>query len=479
VPVGANAHAAGVPGDPAHDNDPEPTDQRELAELAEECRRLRQAQAISRVGSWHYDLDAGVLSATDVLLETYGVAPHEFDGTYAALESYLHPEDREVVRIQMSRAITDGQALTVRYRIRRRNDGAERWCVSRGLAEHGAEGNVVALVGTITDVTDLVALEMEARTAHAEVVQAHNYAQAVIAATPDAIHIYDVASARFTRASASNSPLLGFHDGVAGVLVGEDVDRLVPTPDRAALARGLLEVQACADGQIVHIRHQVVLPDGEVRWLSRRMTPFTRDDDGQVVSVLVVSRDVSDVVEIEQRLEHAALHDELTGLANRRLFGDRIDSALRRASRGGHVAVLVCDLDRFKYVNDTYGHHVGDAVLVEVARRMCAATRRGDTVARMGGDEFAIVLDVAAGQDPAHFAATIAGRIAAEVAQPIKVGGIEHRVSASIGIRIGDARSDKEDLLNEADAAMYEVKARGANGHAFYVPRRVDESDVA
>ena len=122
--------------------------------------------------------------------------------------------------------------------------------------------------------------------------------------------------------------------------------------------------------------------------------PFRRDDSGAVVEVLGVLRDITDVVQAEEQLSHGALHDPLTGLPNRALLLDRLEAALARSTREHReIAVLFCDLDGFKQVNDTAGHAAGDAVLIEAATRLGTVLREGDTVARVGGDEFVLVVE--------------------------------------------------------------------------------------
>ncbi len=161
----------------------------------------------------------------------------------------------------------------------------------------------------------------------------------------------------------------------------------------------------------------------------------------------------------EERMRHEAVHDALTGLANRTLLGDRLEHALARSKREGlQTAVLFVDLDHFKKINDTYGHAIGDIVLVEFANRLRTAVRPGDTVARFGGDEFVVVCE---GIDEAS-AIVIAGRLQDAVCQPVFGGGARHRLSASIGISLGDGDADA--LIGRADTAVYRAKAAGG-GH--------------
>jgi diguanylate cyclase (GGDEF)-like protein len=182
-----------------------------------------------------------------------------------------------------------------------------------------------------------------------------------------------------------------------------------------------------------------------------------------------LARAVRYAVDLGRAVDHArraALHDGLTGLANRTLFLDRLAQALRRASRGGPApAVLFLDLDTFKGVNDSLGHQAGDALLRVVAGRLEGAVRPGDTVGRLGGDEFCVLLEEVAG---VREASLVVERIHAELAVPVALGGRDLPVSASIGVALARWGSRPEDLLRDADAAMYRAKAEGKARHAIY-----------
>ncbi len=158
----------------------------------------------------------------------------------------------------------------------------------------------------------------------------------------------------------------------------------------------------------------------------------------------------------EERMRHEAVHDPLTGLANRTLLRDRLEHALARSKReGGVTGVLFVDLDSFKQVNDQYGHATGDSLLVELGRRLRVAVRPADTVARLGGDEFVVVCE----KVDAESALALGRRLQKAIQVPVTVGGVEHRLSASIGIALG--QTDPEALLGDADAAVYRAKADG------------------
>jgi diguanylate cyclase (GGDEF)-like protein/PAS domain S-box-containing protein len=194
---------------------------------------------------------------------------------------------------------------------------------------------------------------------------------------------------------------------------------------------------------------------------------LVRDDDNRPKAILVINTDVTQRRATDEKIRSLALFDTLTGLANRSLFADRFTVALAQARREEYpLAILYMDLNRFKEINDTHGHGVGDQVLVKVARRFQAALRADEILARLAGDEFVVV----AKRADAATAAVIAGRLQAAMGDPVTVGGHSFPVGLSIGIatfpRDG---AEIDDLLKHADVAMYRAKA-GGGGHLFYQP---------
>jgi diguanylate cyclase (GGDEF)-like protein len=215
------------------------------------------------------------------------------------------------------------------------------------------------------------------------------------------------------------------------------------------------------------VEHRVLTPGGRVRWQQWTDTAIF-DAEGRIVEYQSVGRDVTERRALEERLQHQALHDDLTGLPNRHLFVDRLGQALRRTGRrDGRVGVLFTDLDEFKMVNDSFGHEVGDRLLVDVAERLGGCLRPEDTLARFGGDEFVVLIEEPGGTEGA---VRVAERIIEEFRMPFQVGGRDLHVGPSIGIALGDARTKSpEDLLRDADTAMYQAKGSGT-GYGVFDP---------
>jgi diguanylate cyclase (GGDEF)-like protein len=190
-------------------------------------------------------------------------------------------------------------------------------------------------------------------------------------------------------------------------------------------------------------------------------------DDPVVEGIVANVQDVTDRKRAEDELRHQAFHDGLTGLANRGLLVDRIEQAVRRAGRRGvDPAVIYLDLDGFKGVNDRYGHDGGDQLLRAVGQRLTATVRSEDTVARLGGDEFAVLIDE--NHEEAAEATTTAERILQALTAPVEVAGHEVRISASLGVAAGSVGCTADELLRNADLAMYQAKGAGKGRVVVY-----------
>ncbi|MBE2317493.1 EAL domain-containing protein [Solirubrobacter sp. CPCC 204708] len=277
--------------------------------------------------------------------------------------------------------------------------------------------------------------------------------------------------------------LLGYRDCEIGEQRGEWLGRVHPD-DRAPLTQAL-DAFVSGAAERFEFEHRVQHRDSTYRWMLSRATAV-RDSARKATRVVGTITDTTDRRESERRLQHDALHDALTGLPNRVLFLDRLDQSIRRAQRrhpATCAAVLFLDLDRFKVINDSLGHASGDQLLQKVARRLEAALRPNDTVARLSGDEFTLLLDDVS--DPRE-ATVIAERVLQSLKAPFVIDNRELFIDSSIGIALATAKSSPEQVMRDADVAMYRAKADGKGRHAVFdaamhqqVMRRLDlEGDL-
>jgi diguanylate cyclase (GGDEF)-like protein/PAS domain S-box-containing protein len=279
----------------------------------------------------------------------------------------------------------------------------------------------------------------------------------LVARASDLITVVD-ASGSITYQSPSCERILGY---APDELLGTRFQDLAPEPQAEELAHMLAEV--ATDGRVEGEIAECVLRrrDGERRQFEIVHTNLLADQE--VRGIVLNARDVSERNELARR----ASHDQLTGLPNRALFLERLRQAIARTQRtGDRLAILFLDLDNFKRVNDTHGHSMGDAVLIEVARRLTDTIRASDTPARFGGDEFVVLLE---DLDSAAGASEVAERILDRLSTPLLASGSQLTMDASIGISILDERSGlgAAELLRSADAAMYAAK-RNHDGYKLF-----------
>ncbi len=449
-----------------------------LHALAAETEQMSEAQRLGQLGSFNFDVRTGRFSFSDEIYRIWGL-PHGAD--LAALRAGLiHPDDLKRVMAGWDDAQRSGGEHAVEFRINR-PDGTLRHLRVALEVFTDAAGEAVSVHGTHLDVTDLARAQRDA-------VEAGTLFQAILTASPDYTFVTDLGTGAVVYGSPGKT-VLGITTGQLEKLGPDAIGTLIHPDEQPRIVAANQAARGLADGEVSQIRYQARHADGSWHWLSRRVTPFRRDEtSGEVREILGVIRDVTEVVEAEQRLTHTALHDPLTGLPNRALLMDRLAAALARAGQTKRdVAILFCDLDGFKRVNDTAGHAAGDAVLLETAARLTGVLRDYDTVARVGGDEFVIVVEPWDRRDPPDgadaagandagdgqvderlVALHLAERITDALRAPITVNDVEHVVTVSIGLTYAGANTSAaagantaDAVLQDADAAMYRAKKGG------------------
>jgi diguanylate cyclase (GGDEF)-like protein/PAS domain S-box-containing protein len=346
----------------------------------------------------------------------------------------VHPGDVAILTEAATVALQAGRRFVERIRVVRPG-GEPRWVKVRGAPYLDRHGRLAGAVASVIDVTEDM-----------EVQRQRDRLAAVLSTSPDATMISRRSGETIYSNPAADSM---FGEGVpfAHALTPTCVDtyllEALPAVDQFGIWSGELAYTVGAD---LNVPILVVISG-------------TRDDHGEVVELVHSARDVAELKWQQDQLAHLATHDGLTGLPNRMLLVDRLAHAVQRCAREADpMAVLFVDLDWFKAVNDEFGHDGGDEVLRVAARRIEDAVRGGDTVARFGGDEFVVVCERVPSLD---VAAEIGQRIVQALEPPIPVAGGVARVGASVGIAMYDATMTAEELLQAADAAMYEAKRAG------------------
>ena len=431
---------------------------RNETDLLEAKRRLQLAMDVSGVSIWDADLRTGKVYLSPGWSRLLGEPPHEMFTTVEALTGITHPEDIERVR-QASLAVMKGKAeqYTEEHRVRA-SGGGWRWVRSGGrVIERDAAGRALRMIGTNLDVTDRKEAEQALRLSEERL-------QAAVRGSGAGIWDWNVATGEYFM-SARLKRILGFEEDELRDERSEYVDR-IHAEDRPRVDDALHA--HFHRREPFHLEYRLRRKDGSYVWC-RTVGQAAWDDAGRVLRFSGTTLDIDAQKRAEASLERIAQHDSLTGLPNRNLLRDRLRRAILRARRGhGLVGVMFIDLDRFKVINDTLGHDVGDKLLLEVSKRLTECTRGGDTVARLGGDEFAVVLP---DLPDAQTAGKVAQKILERLSAPLELERREVYVTASIGITVYPSDSEDQDtLVRNADVAMYRAKEQGRANFQYFTP---------
>jgi diguanylate cyclase (GGDEF)-like protein/PAS domain S-box-containing protein len=364
------------------------------------------------------------------------------------------PDDRMWVREAVRCAVAEFRSFDLEYRIVH-VDGSIRWVWERGTGVIDVEGRPIALEGLIQDITKRKNAETALREAERRYHGLFDNAIEGIFRT--------AVEGNYLDANPALAHIYGFdspQDLMASLC---DIGRqLYVDPQRRAEFMRI----AKARGSVTGFESQVYRKNGDIIWISEN-SRLVLSEDGRPLGYEGTVEDITERRLYQTRIERQANYDTLTGLANRSLLQDRLEQALLTAtSFGTRVAVAFVDLDRFKYINDSLGHHVGDELLKEVATRVQSCVRECDTVARLGGDEFVLLLNGHSGPESVR---SIMESMLAAVSQPWTIEQGEFHVSCSIGVALHpEDGEDARTLLKHADSAMYRAKDSGRDNFQFF-----------
>jgi diguanylate cyclase (GGDEF)-like protein/PAS domain S-box-containing protein len=412
--------------------------------------RLRAVIEAAPVGIIARDLDAVIRMWNPAAERLFGWKESEVLKTAT---SVVPQHLREETRVLRERA-QNGETIWVEETQRLRRDGS-LVDASVSISPIYDDGRVVGTMVTITDITRRKQAEAALRESESQLRLAMEAAQM-------GMWYWEADTDRFTHSDGLNV-LFGSPPETGNVHYRTLQERMHPE-DRDLFAATLRH--AIKHGGDFQVDYRVVWPDASVHWIANR-AQVHRGADGRAQRVIGVAMNITDRKMAEQRVAHMAHHDALTGLPNRVLLRDRIQQAIAQAHRAGsQVAVLFLDLDRFKTINDSLGHQLGDRLLQSVASRILVCVREGDTVSRVGGDEFVIVVP---GIGTSGDASAVASKILEVLASAFHLHGNDLHVSTSIGIALYPSDgADAETLMRNADTAMYHAKDMGRGNYQFF-----------
>lgn len=416
-------------------------------------KRWRFALQSARQGVWDYDYRTDSIFYSDGWRLMRGYRADEWvDGATAAWHSRIHPDDLPAVKANIGRQEQSDETFQgLEYR-ERRKDGSYVWVLSRGRAvEWDEAGAPLRTIGTDTDITHIKMVEQE-------LAEEKERLRIILASVADGMISTD-GEGRVDFMNAAAEQLTGISAAEAKGMPVSDVFRL---QDHASGLPIPSPMQTCLDaGEAIRVEDDAELigSDGKRREIRCTAAPVIASRS-QVIGAVLIFQDVTQSRALQRQLAHTASHDALTGLSNRAAFEKVLDQTEAMARKTGISSCLIfIDLDHFKSVNDTAGHAAGDALLRKVAETIRARCRTHDVVARIGGDEFAVVLNGC----PRAKGLQVASKIVQALTELEFVwSGLAHRISASAGLTlITPEPPTSVGFMGEADAACYAAKAAG------------------
>jgi diguanylate cyclase (GGDEF)-like protein/PAS domain S-box-containing protein len=425
--------------------------------LSTEC--LKDAQQIANIGSWRLDLVTNELSWSDEVFRLFEIDPRQFSANYEAFLNAVHPDDREAVYRAYNESLAQRTPYEITHRLLMR-DGRIKWVCERCRTDYDASGKPLYSQGTVQDVTEQKQAEYQLRIA-ATVFES----QEGMVVT-DAFHKILKVNKAFTEMTGySAKEVLGRH------------------PRFLRSNRHGLDFYTSMRKTI----HRMGMWKGEV-WNRRKngevypdylTITAVKDPNGRVTHFVCTHLDITLHKAAAEEIERLAFYDPLTRLPNRRLLQNQLKTALAISHRHGRKgALLFIDLDHFKNLNDSLGHAMGDLLLQQVAERLMACVREGDTVARLGGDEFVVMIQNLSETpfEAAKQAEIIGHKIQASLNKPFQLGLHAYICTSSIGVTLFNGQHDRDvdELLKQADIAMYQAKTSGRNALRFFNPRMQD-----
>ncbi|WP_182544746.1 putative bifunctional diguanylate cyclase/phosphodiesterase [Halosaccharopolyspora lacisalsi] len=430
----------------------------EAGDTSEQRRKLHDAQRVARLGTWEWDPTTNETRLSEMLYEIIGETPAAFS-TYENYLEHVHQDDRPWVDQAWRALLDDHTPVEIEHRYVR-PDGTVRTFRMHGSEMTDSEG-WVTLVGTAQDVT-------EQRTAVTRMERSSQRFTDLVTVTPVGIGLFDQAE-RLVDANDALCDLLGYR---LDQLRGTTATRMTHPEDRGTPLREASEQLGRQSAQRRIPQWRLMRFDGELVYCELHIALSVQDDGTRFW--LVVFQDVTERRRTADALRFQATHDELTGLPNRAAVKEMLGSMLSGAGAAG-VAVLFCDIDNFKRVNDSLGHDAGDELLVALARRLEGGLPKHCTAARLSGDEFVVICaDVTevGGVD------ALSTQVARLLRTAVPVHGQLVRVSASVGAAVPSSSGGSgEDLLRFADAAMFEAKHRGPGRMSLAGPALMASAD--
>lgn len=426
-------------------------------ELNSTAQRLNEAQRMTHIGNWELNLVTNRLTWSNEVFRIFEIDKEQFEPSYEAFLNAIHPDDREAVNTAYTNSLQTCQAYAITHRLLFA-DGRIKYVHEQCETHYSEAGKPLRSFGTIQDVTERKRVEDALRESELHFRTLANGVNALIW-TSDTHKLCDYFNDRW----------LAFTGRALSEILGQGWTKDVHPED----LQQVLDIyhHSFDQHQTFSMEYRLRRADGEYRWIHDDGTPRF-DSEGNFIGYIGFCYDITEKREHQQQLEYIAHYDSLTGLPNRMLLADRLRQGMARAKRRNQqLATVYIDLDGFKAINDHYGHAGGDQLLMVLAKRMKQCLRDSDTIARLGGDEFVAILidlpDIQSGTP-------LILRLLDAAGQPVDFNESQLQVSSSIGVAYYTPtdETDADQLLRQADQAMYQAKLEGKNRyHVFDINR--------
>jgi diguanylate cyclase (GGDEF)-like protein/PAS domain S-box-containing protein len=422
--------------------------------LRESEQKLRLAQEIANIGSWDFDLATSEMRWSEGLYRIYGVSPATCTPTSESLISLIHPDDQSAMQAWIASCAAGKRPGALRFRCIW-PDGSLHFIEGRGTLMQDAKGGAVSMAGTAQDITERIQIELAIRIA------------ATAFESQEGMIVTD-ANGTILRVNAAFTATTGY---TPEEVIGKNPSILQSgrqSPEFYAEMWGFINKTGGWEGEVWNRRKS-----GDL-YPEHLTITAVNNSEGVVTNYVGTLTDVTMSKAASEEIHRLAFSDTLTGLPNRRLLQDRLTQAFASSARSGNEgALLFIDLDNFKTLNDTLGHDMGDLLLKQIADRLSSCVREGDTVARFGGDEFLVMLEDMGKHDieAATLAEIIGNKILTVLSQPYQLSTQIYNSTCSIGATLfSNHKASVDELLKQADIALYQAKASGRNALRFFDP---------
>ena len=406
-------------------------------------KRLIKAEKLSKVGSWYLELSNNKLYWSPEIFDIFDIDSNKFEPSYEAFLNTIHPDDRELVNNAYAKSLENKENYEIKHRLLM-NDGSIKWVKEECETEFDKNGNPLVSIGIVTDITK------EVDYLH-KLEESENTLSSIINAADDLLFFKD----KDFKYLGCNEAFLEFVGKTKEEMIFHNDFELF-SEDMASLFREM-DIKMLEKNEITSNDEWVTYPDGKKYYLLTKKIPFHYNETD--IGVLGISRDITELHLAQEKLELQSNTDYLTKLNNRKSYNEKIKELVSRKQRYQTVfSMIMYDIDDFKYINDTYGHTVGDSVLIKMSKLVKSHLRETDHIFRIGGEEFVILLT----ETDLENSKKVASKICKSVEENLK-NITDTVITISLGVSEVNKSDTEDTMFKRVDDLLYKSKHSGKN----------------